>query len=80
MTEARNARPWDIFNKNIKKVEDVISQERMSICKSCPELLPTGNCKKCGCFMSLKTKLPNAFCPLHKWGTVEVGYKEKTNE
>jgi len=80
MTEARNARPWDIFNKKIKKVEDDISQKRMSICKSCPELLPTGNCKKCGCFMFLKTQLPNAFCPLHKWGTVEIGHEEEKNE
>jgi hypothetical protein len=48
----------------------------MAICKACPKLLPTGNCSECGCVMSLKTKLPNAECPLHKWGQVEVSFKE----
>jgi hypothetical protein len=75
--ENKKARPWDIFNKNIEKVETVIAKERMAICNACPELLPTGNCKKCGCFMSLKTKLPHAFCPLNKWDKVSVNYKEE---
>jgi hypothetical protein len=76
----RQVRPWDIFNKNIQKVEVEIAQKRMDICKSCPELLPTGNCKKCGCFMSSKTKLPDASCPLHKWEAVTIGYKEEIND
>jgi hypothetical protein len=78
--ENKKARPWDIFNKNIEKVGETISKERMSICNACTELLPTGNCKKCGCFMSLKTKLPHAFCPLNKWGTLQIGYEELINE
>jgi hypothetical protein len=73
----RPARPWDLLNKNIGRVETVVAAERFAICKSCPELLPTGNCRECGCFMSLKVKLPNAFCPLHKWEKVEISYKEE---
>jgi hypothetical protein len=64
----KNVRPWDYFNKNIKKVEDVFKKERLDICLSCPELIQlTKQCKKCGCFMELKTALSNATCPLGKW-------------
>ena len=28
---------------------------------------PTGTCKKCGCFMRVKTKLKRATCPVGKW-------------
>jgi len=80
LNESRPARPWDILNKNIKKVETDVSKERMAICRNCPELLPTGNCKICKCFMSIKTKLPNASCPLGKWDKVTITYKEKTDD
>lgn len=47
--------------------EDIV-QGRMSICEICPELLPTTKtCKKCGCFMTMKTRLNMASCPLSKW-------------
>jgi hypothetical protein len=75
----RPARPWDLFNKNIGRVQTVIAEERFAICKACPKLLPTGNCLECGCFMSAKTKLPNAWCPLHKWEAVDVGYKKEVS-
>jgi hypothetical protein len=78
--ETKQVRPWDIFNKNIQKVETAVAEKRMAICKGCPELLPTGNCKKCGCFMSSKTKLPHASCPIGKWDSIEIGYKEEINE
>lgn len=76
---SRPARPWDLFNKNLGRVETEIAQERMAICKECPSLLPTGTCSECGCIMSLKTKLPNAFCPLEKWKQVNptTMYKEE---
>ena len=64
----RPARPWDLFNKNIGKVQDQIHEERMAICLQCPELIKlTKQCKKCGCFMALKTKLQVATCPQGKW-------------
>ena len=75
----RPARPWDLFNKNIGRVETDIAEERYEICKKCPFLLPTGNCSKCGCFMSQKVKLPNAECPEHKWGQVRVSFSEENN-
>jgi hypothetical protein len=75
----RPARPWDLWNKNLGRVQDVIAEERYAICKECPMLLPTGNCKECGCFMSAKTKLPNAECPLHKWGQVRVTFNDEEN-
>jgi hypothetical protein len=74
----RPARPWDLFNKNLGRVSEEVGATRMDICKACPELLPTGNCKECGCFMSAKTKLPNASCPLGKWDVVRISYKEET--
>ena len=73
----RQARPWDLFNKNLGRVETDTAAERMSICRSCPKLLPTGNCSECGCVMSQKTKLPNAECPLGHWGQVRISYKEE---
>lgn len=75
----RPARPWDLFNKNIGRVQTEIADERFAICKACPKLLPTGNCKECGCFMSAKVKLPNAWCPLHKWEAIEVGYRKEVS-
>jgi len=38
------------------------------VCLSCEHLIQlTKTCKKCGCFMELKTKLQDAVCPLGKW-------------
>ena len=76
----RPARPWDLFNKNIGRVEGEMAEKRLAICKSCPKLLPTGNCLECGCFMSQKVKLPNAECPLHKWEKEPPLYKERVGE
>lgn len=73
----RPARPWDLFNKNLKKVESDIFEERMSICRACPRFISaTTQCLECGCIMKLKTKLPNAECPLHKWEQVNVPYNK----
>lgn len=74
----KKARPWDLFNKNIGRVETEIAQKRFEICKQCPELIKlTSQCKKCGCFMEAKTKLPHAECPLGKWEKVSISYKEE---
>jgi hypothetical protein len=68
MSEDRSAKPWDLLNKNIGRVEDSVAIERMDICRSCEHFLKvTGQCKKCGCIMAMKTKLPNATCPVEKW-------------
>jgi hypothetical protein len=74
----RPARPWDLFNKNLGRVETEIAEERMAICDGCEHLIQaTKTCKKCGCFMAAKTKLPNASCPVGKWGQIQISYKEE---
>lgn len=61
------SRPWHLLDKE-NYVEENLAQERLSICKLCPELIKlTTQCKKCGCFMAAKTKLKQATCPLGKW-------------
>ena len=63
-----NSRPWDLINPNINNVPEEQQKARMSICNSCPELIKLSKqCKKCGCIMTLKTKLSNASCPIGKW-------------
>ena len=45
-----------------------LAKTRMEICKTCPHLFaPTKQCKKCGCFMLIKTKLASQTCPIGKW-------------
>jgi hypothetical protein len=73
----RPVRPWDLFNANKARVEEQIGKERMAICATCPFLISaTKQCKKCGCFMHLKTKLADATCPIGKWGAVNVPLAE----
>lgn len=60
----------------IDKVSPEIQKERFSICESCEFLYkPTANCKKCGCFMRIKTWMPRQRCPIKKWGPVEPEIK-----
>lgn len=67
----RPARPYDLFNKALGRVETVVAEERLAICGGCP-MLKLGVCQECHCIMALKVKLPNASCPLHKWSQVRV--------
>jgi hypothetical protein len=61
-------RPWHLLDYEKHVNDESVSEKRMSICKSCPELIGiTNQCKKCGCLMHLKTKLELASCPLGKW-------------
>ena len=61
-------RPWDIVNPKTAKIDENESEKRLAICESCPSLIKlTHQCKECGCFMKLKTKLKEATCPLGKW-------------
>ena len=64
-----NTRPWQALSKNEDlKADEEIAKSRMDICEQCPRLLKTTKqCKECGCFMALKTKLKNAACPIGKW-------------
>lgn len=61
-------RPWDIINPNTEHVPEEEAKKRLSFCENCPSLIKfTHQCKECGCFMKLKTKLKYATCPLGKW-------------
>lgn len=47
---------------------DVEIEKRISICESCEFYIKsTTNCKKCGCFMKIKTKFKGLSCPIQKW-------------
>ena len=49
--------------------ESTVTNSRLQLCNSCPHFVKsTSQCKKCGCFMSAKTRLKSATCPIGKWG------------
>lgn len=62
-----DARPWHLLNPQ-NYLQEELANKRYEICQQCPELVDlTKQCKQCGCFMPLKTKLEDASCPLNKW-------------
>lgn len=42
-------------------------ERRMNMCHECPELISMDRCRRCGCFMRIKTRMAIAHCPLGKW-------------
>lgn len=55
------------------RAPEEIRNQRLSICESCEHLFkPTSSCKKCGCFMKLKTWIGPAKCPIGKWKAIEL--------
>jgi len=66
--EKNGVTPLDFLNPMTKESTPEESNRRLDICRQCPELIKiTNQCKKCGCFMSVKTMLESARCPLGKW-------------
>jgi hypothetical protein len=66
--EKNGTTPLSALNPANYTVSEEIENKRYSICKACPELINiTKQCKKCGCFMNMKTKLEASKCPLGKW-------------
>lgn len=62
-----NVKPWDLINGSPRSSEE-LSEYRLEICRACPMYRPkTNTCKKCNCFMKLKTTLEHAKCPIGKW-------------
>jgi hypothetical protein len=69
------------------KIEE-IADERMAICKKCPNLDTKGTdcllpgtqpcCKLCGCCMALKTRVLSAKCDDDKWFAV-LSQEEEDN-
>ena len=48
--------------------EKELAAERIKMCEDCEFFAPmTRQCRRCMCFMDLKTKMLNARCPLDKW-------------
>ena len=55
--------------KNVLLHDQDIIDKRLEICNDCEFLFkPTGTCKKCGCFVSKKTRVATVACPVDKWG------------
>ncbi len=54
--------------KNIILHDQDIIDKRFSMCQDCEHFINiTSQCKKCGCFMKVKTKLATSRCPVGKW-------------
>lgn len=57
-----------VVEAGITLVPDQIKEERLTICRSCEFLFePTLQCKRCGCFLKLKTSFAFFKCPVDKW-------------
>jgi hypothetical protein len=66
--EMDDVKPWDLLNPNKPRSSEELSNERLEICRGCEWYKAKSNqCKKCGCFMKLKTTLAEARCPIGKW-------------
>jgi hypothetical protein len=81
MTEKRDlpkwervkAKPWHLMDPQYGRVSEVTLQERLDLCRACPQLIKlTQQCKQCGCHMPSKAKLPHAICPLNKWLQADI--------
>jgi hypothetical protein len=63
-----DVKPWDILNPNKPKSPEELVIYRLDLCKQCEFYRErTNQCKKCVCFMKLKTSLVHAKCPIGKW-------------
>lgn len=68
LINSEDAKPWDFLNPNTEYASAEESERRFNICLGCPSLnQSTKTCKECGCFMTAKTRLKLATCPLGKW-------------
>lgn len=63
-----DVKPWDLLNPNAPRSQEELVAYRLEICRGCPFFRKLSQtCRKCGCFMTLKTTLKNAKCPVGKW-------------
>lgn len=61
-------KPWDLLNPNKPRSSEELAEYRLEICNSCEFFRPRPQtCRKCGCFMKLKSALEQAKCPIGKW-------------
>lgn len=59
--------PADFLNPETEYAPVELIGRRIKICEDCDQYLASKQCKECGCFMPLKTRLKMAQCPLSKW-------------
>ena len=61
----------EVAAKDIARGElapEEVQKARLDTCEGCVHLFkPTGNCKRCGCFVKIKTQLLHSKCPVGKW-------------
>ena len=58
----------DWLKPSSPRASDAVIESRLNICSGCEFFKKNGaRCKKCHCFMKLKTELLHAKCPIHKW-------------
>ena len=54
--------------ESLIKVPRSVRESRMDTCNNCEHLTQSlKRCNLCGCFMELKTWLPQVSCPARKW-------------
>ena len=67
--------------QKLKKVmlhDQKIIDKRWNECQNCEHLIKaTNTCKKCGCFMKIKTRVATASCPVGKWDKEYDFFKDK---
>jgi hypothetical protein len=58
----------DLFDPNQPRSDRELIESRLKICNGCEWFKKSlAKCRKCGCFMKLKTTLQEAKCPIDKW-------------
>jgi hypothetical protein len=58
----------DLFDPRQPRSDKELIEQRLDICNACPWFNKRlVKCRKCGCFMKLKTTLKLAQCPIGKW-------------
>ena len=66
--EIKDVKFLDLFDPRQPRSDSELIEARLDICNSCEWLdKRLVKCRKCGCFMKLKSTLKQASCPLGKW-------------
>jgi hypothetical protein len=72
LSEMNDKTAWQEISRGINgirkedRVEEQVYQERLSICRSCDNLL-SGTCLSCGCYVEIRAAINKGRCPEKKW-------------
>lgn len=47
-------------------INEELGKQRTKVCRNCVNY-DNGRCKECGCFIDLKTRVPQEECPIGRW-------------